>query len=108
MWPHHAELLSAEDWTTLSVAAASPTAQAPSVLDPVGQDKDSMLASLLIIYWTMRVVHLGLQISKDVGPLKGATRITAIFDAIMTRLDDSTPQLVVDKVREIVEALSDR
>ncbi len=105
LWPAQAELLSSSDWNTLDGMLASNIPPDEGLLDPIGEAKDAFLAALMILYWTMRVVKLAIEISKEVADLKGRARVEAIANAVTNRLDERTPQQVRDRVSAIAEAI---
>jgi hypothetical protein len=102
LWPEHAEILNERDWAFLSSAVEDDVPVEDRITEPAGEAKDAFLASLIIIYWTMKLVHIALEIKHDVAHLKGEEKTTAIFETINARLDPSTPSQVVNSVREII------
>lgn len=103
VWPEHTELLSDHDWAVLAASIASNRAPDESIVEPRGEAKDRFLTTLLIVYWTMKIVDLAVQIAKETRDLKGRERAAAILHGVSSRLDDATPKLVAGKVEEIID-----
>jgi hypothetical protein len=98
-------MCSAEDWQVLTAALKSNQPPSKTVLVPVGEAKDAILASLLILYWTMKVVHVAPQIAEQTKGLQGEARVRAIIAAINARLTPDTPKSISSCIEEIVRAI---
>lgn len=105
LWPEHAELCSDHDWNVLSDLVSTNRPPSQALLEPKGEAKDAFLTSLLILYWTMKIAHLALQISREVSHLHGREKANAIFSKVTGQLDEHTPRKVYDRVMEIIEQL---
>lgn len=78
LWPHHAEMCSDRDWAIISRAVEHDRPLSESIVEPIGESKDTVFASLMILYWTMKLAHLAIQISKEVSGLHGAEKAKAV------------------------------
>lgn len=105
MWPHHADMCSENDWMVISRAVEENEPLSKSIVEPIGESKDAVLASLMILYWTMKLAQLAIQISKEVSGLHGAQKVKAVVQAVAKRMDSNTPKLVSDQLHEVVENL---
>jgi UDP-N-acetylmuramate-alanine ligase len=105
LWPHHAEMCSDHDWVVISRAVEQDRSLSKSTIEPIGESKDDVLASLTILYWTMKLAHLAIQISNEVSGLHGAVKVKAVVAAVAKRMDSNTPKIVSDQVHEVVENL---
>lgn len=105
LWPADAEILTERDWQVLAKSSETGASIRDSVQEPPGEAKDAFLASLLAIYWTMRIAHLALQIAREVEHLHGKERTEAILSKLLSFIDDTTPRRVVDRVTEILAEL---
>jgi hypothetical protein len=108
LWPQHAEMLSSGDWTVLSNAVHQNRSLSESSVEPVGESKDAILASLLILYWTMKIVYMGIQIAKELSHLPQPQRKEALVRALRSKIDSDTPKIVADRIGEIVECLKEK
>jgi hypothetical protein len=106
LWPAHAELLSDHDWSVLTQAVAADRPLREAIVEPLGEAKDAFLASLMIIYWTMKLAHIALQIKEDVTNLHGREKAAAILAGSLSRIDDTTPKRVVERAEEILKNLN--
>lgn len=105
LWPHHAEMCSDHDWMVISHAVEQDRPLSRSIVSPIGESKDAVLASLTILYWTMKLAHLALQVSKEVSGLHGAEKAKAVVWAVAKRMDGNTPKMVSDQLHEVVGSL---
>jgi hypothetical protein len=105
LWPEHAEMCSEEDWTIISSAVEENRPLEGDVLEPIGESKDAILASLMILYWTMKVANLAIRISKEVSGLHGRDRAKAIVASLSNTIDPNTPKMVSDQIHQIVDGL---
>jgi len=105
LWPHHAEMCSEYDWIVISRAVEQDKPLSKNIVEPIGESKDAVLASLMILYWTMKLAHLAIQISKEVSGLHGAEKAKAVVAAVAKRMDSNTPKVVSDQLHEVVENL---
>ncbi len=105
MWPQDAEILTEPDWLALASAIESGESIESRIREPAGEAKDGFLASLIIIYWTMKIVQIALEIKKEVGGLKGEEKMAAVLAKINARLTPDTPSQVVGSIRQIIEQL---
>jgi hypothetical protein len=105
LWPQHAEICSEDDWVVISHAAQEDRPLAADIIEPVGEAKDAILASLMILYWTMKIARLAMQIAKEVSGLHGRKKVEAIVAAATDRMDSTTPKVVSDRIHDIVDSL---
>jgi uncharacterized UPF0160 family protein len=108
LWPQHAEICSEQDWTVIGKAVKEGRPLSKTVVEPIGEAKDAILASLMILYWTMKIAQLGMQISKEVSHVPKPQRAKAILDAIAKRMDPDTPKIVAGRITEIVDNLESK
>ncbi len=104
LWPQHAEACSDDDWRLLEHSVASNANTLPPTVDPSSTAKDLLLTSLMIIFWTMKIVHAAFEISRSLRGLEGRARVEAIVAEVNKRLSNTTPQAVRDRIVEIVTA----
>jgi hypothetical protein len=106
LWPQHAEMCSEHDWAVLAEAVKTDKPINDRIVEPVGEAKDAILASLMILYWTMKLTRLAIQISHEVSGLHGKAKAEAMLKAVTNRMDINTPEMVSSKVHEVIDALS--
>lgn len=105
LWPSHAEMLTEDDWRVLSNAIGENRPIDDSIVEPHGEAKDAILASLTIVYWGLRIAHVSLLIAKETKGLEGKSRIEAIIEAVLKRVDENTTKVVTKQIRQVVETL---
>lgn len=105
LWPHHADMCSEHDWMVISRAVDECRLLSKDTVEPIGESKDAVLASLMILYWTMKLAQLAIQINKEVSGLHGSEKTKAILNAVAQRMDSNTPKVVSDRLHEVVEDL---
>jgi hypothetical protein len=98
-------MCSDHDWLVITQAVKEDTPLSKKIVEPIGESKDGVLASLTILYWTMKLAHLAIQISKEVSGHHGAEKVKAVVAAVAKRMDSNTPKVVSDQVHEVVENL---
>jgi len=106
IFPENAELLANQDWVVLSNLVEKNTPPNKEIVEPVGEAKDAFVASLIILYWTMKIAQIAIEIANEVKDLHGKEKAEAILKSVLNRIDPSTPQKVVGKVRDIVAEVS--
>jgi hypothetical protein len=105
IWPHHAEWCTEKDWTILGRAVEdNQPLGSDKLIQPTGQSKDGFLLSLMILYWTMKIVHMAFVLNKELKHLHGSARLDAIAETITKQFDGTTPTVVAEKIREIINS----
>ncbi|MBB6053946.1 hypothetical protein [Armatimonas rosea] len=102
-WPQHAEMLSERNWIALSELIEDERPVSESLNVPKGDNQDAYFASLLILLWTMRIARWAFQLYKKLSKLEGKEKTAAIIEDINSRIDESTPQIVIDRIKDIIE-----
>ena len=105
LWPQHAEMCSEHDWAVIAEAVKTERPINDKIIEPVGEAKDAILASLMILYWTMKLTRLAIQISQEVSGLHGKAKAEAVLKAVTNRMDINTPELVSARAHEVIEAI---
>jgi hypothetical protein len=105
IWPEHAEMCSQHDWAVLESAVAKDRSPDGAIVSPVGEARDVMMASLLVLYWTMKIVRVALQIANEVKDMHGDAKTRTVVSAVQKRLSSDTPKIVSDRIMEIVKAI---
>jgi hypothetical protein len=103
IFPEDAELVSEQDWAVLSNIVENDISPDEHFRVPPGEAKSLLLASLITLYWTMKVVHIALEISRETSHLHGRERAEALLSKVSTKLDDTTPRKVYDSLKEILD-----
>jgi hypothetical protein len=106
LWPAEAEMLSEDDWNRLSALASQDHVMTPQdLLEPAGEAKDALLATLMILYWTLKLTQIVIQIGKELSGLSGKAKVEAIIKAVNKRMNPDTPKMVRDRLTDIIDEL---
>jgi hypothetical protein len=106
LWPAEAEMLSEEDWNRLfSLASQDRIVNSEDLLEPVGESQDALLATLMILYWTLKLTQLVIKISKEISGLSGKAKAEAIIKAADSQMNPDTPKMVREKLTDIIDEL---
>src|ERR1035437_6881298 len=106
LWPAEAEMLSEDDWNRLSALASQDhVVTSQDLLEPLGESKDGLLVTLMILYWTLKLTQTVIQISKEVSGFSVKSKVEAIIEAVNKRMNPDTPQMVRDRLTDIINEL---
>ena len=105
LWPQHAEMCSERDWAVIRKAVETEQPFNAKILQPIGEAKDEILASLMILYWAMKVTRLAIEISREVSETHGKAKAEAVLKAVTNRMDGNTPKIVSSRIHDIIAAL---
>jgi hypothetical protein len=105
LWPHHAAMCSDQDWSVLSEAIIEDRPIEETIVTPVGEAKDAMVVSLMILYWTMRIVREIIKIKAEIGDTNSENRKKATIGILSQRFK-KIPKILTDKLSEIIDAVA--
>jgi hypothetical protein len=106
VWPQHAELCGESDWHLLEQAINAGTEPAQLILEPHGEAKDAIMVSLMIVYWTMKIVNAALEIRKSLDTVPARDKSAAVLAAVTAKLSSATPDIVRKRLDEILNTMN--
>jgi hypothetical protein len=106
IWPAEAEMVTEEDWQKLlKLASEDRSTTSKAILEPLGDSKDGVVAAFLILYWTLKITLIALQVSKEISRAPKDGRSEAILKSVLDRLSPDTPEIIRKRTEEIVKQL---